>query len=205
MQLLLNKASALPTLLERYDDMMDLEGLSDIVAVERLRNDYRKILESFREWELMLQSEVPSPVFWSKRNLSNASSSHADVLWFPNIMTANSLNHCWAFEIIAKNYLSRLDEAVFTARRDTHQASLRTLSLPTSEKPVATLANMICDSMAYLLQPDMKLYGPASACFTLPTALMVFQSDPGYYSSQLGRCQQILDRFADMGFYFPRI
>ncbi|KAL5398721.1 hypothetical protein PMIN02_001248 [Paraphaeosphaeria minitans] len=202
MQLLLNKASALPALLERYDDMIDLEVLSNTVAVEQLRKDYLNILKSFQEWELMLQSEVPCPVFWSKSDPSNASSSHADALWFPNIMTANSLTHCWAFRIIAKIHLRRLNAVVSATKKDGQRVSLRTLSLPTRESSVAALADMICDSMPYLMQPDMKLYGPGSAYFPLPTAIRFFQSDPGYYTSQLSRCQQILDRLSSMGFHF---
>ncbi|KAH7009152.1 hypothetical protein B0J12DRAFT_691816 [Macrophomina phaseolina] len=190
MQLLLNKASELPALLERYYDMVDLKEVSNIVAVERLRKDFRNILKSFREWELMLHSEAPSPVFWSKPNPGNSSSSDVDVLWFPNIMTANSLTHCWAFEIIAKRHLSMLGGAISTAE---------------GEKSVAALAEMICDSMPYLMQPDMKLYGPGSAFFTFPTAIQIFQSEPDHYSFQLSRCQQILDRLASIGFHFPRI
>lgn len=96
--------------------MVDLKEVSNIVAVERLRKDFRNILKSFREWELMLHSEAPSPVFWSKPNPRNSSSSDVDVLWFPNIMTANSLTHCWAFEIIARRHLTMLGGAILLQR-----------------------------------------------------------------------------------------
>ena len=153
----------------------------------------------------MLHSEAPSPVFWSKPDPGNSSSSEVDVLWFPNIMTANSLTHCWAFEIIARRHLTMLGGAISTAKGYGQPAYLRTLSKSSSEESVVALAEMICDSMPYLMQPDMKLYGPASAFFTLPTAIQVFQSETDHHSSQLSRCQQILHRLASIGFHFPRI
>lgn len=116
MQLLLNKASELPALLERYYDIVDLKDVSNILAVERLRKDFQNILKSFREWELTLHSEASPPVFWSKPDPWNSSSSDVDVLWFPNIMTANSLTHCWAFEIIASRHLNMLGGANSTAK-----------------------------------------------------------------------------------------
>ncbi|KAJ4357426.1 uncharacterized protein N0V89_002001 [Didymosphaeria variabile] len=115
-QLLFNKASKLPALLERYYDMVDLEDISNIAAVERLRKDFQNILKSFREWEITLHSEATSPRFWSKPNPGHSPSLNVDVLWFPNIMTANSLTHCWAFEIIARRHRSMLGGAISTAK-----------------------------------------------------------------------------------------
>ncbi|KAF2438315.1 hypothetical protein P171DRAFT_490984 [Karstenula rhodostoma CBS 690.94] len=117
MQLLLNKASELPALLERYYEMVDPKEASDIITVEELRKGFRNILASFREWELMLHSEAPSPAFWSTSNPSSSWSSDVHALWFPNIMTTNSLTHCWAFEIIAKRHLSMLAGADSTSTR----------------------------------------------------------------------------------------
>ena len=202
-QLLFNRASALPALLERYYDLVDVEVV-DEVAVERLRTDFREIIESFWEWELVLHSEAASPVFWSKHNSDDSSCLDSKVLWFPNIMTANSLTHCWAFMIVARSHLSMLNGTVSAVKGNGQRAFLRGRSDSASEEPVAALAEKICDSMAYIMQPDMRLYGPGSAFFTFPTAVHVFRSEPDRYRLQLLRCEQILDHLATIGFYFPR-
>ena len=203
MQLLLNKASELPALLQRYDRIVHPGGVASIVAVEELCRDFRKIIKSFRDWELMLLSEAPSPVVWSTRDPENLVFSDTDVLWFPDIMTANTLTHCWAFEIIAKRHLGMLGGAVSTMQTNSRQDSSWALS-KSSERTIGLLAEMICDSMPYLMQPEMKLYGPGSAHFTFPTAIQVFRSEPDRYSAQLSRCQCIIGRLVSKGFHFAR-
>lgn len=204
MQLLLNQASEIPALLERYHNMVDLKEASQITVAEQLQKDFEKTLKSLQEWKLILHSRALSPVFWSKPNPGDSLSSDVDVLWFPNIMTANSLTHCWAFEIIARRHLTMLGGAISTAKGYSQPEFPRTLS-SSSEESVVVLAEMICSSMPYLMQPDMKSYGPGSAFFTLPTAVQVFQGEPDRYSFQLNRCQQILYQFASIGFHFPRV
>jgi hypothetical protein len=123
-------------------------------------------------------------------------------------MTASSLTHYWAFEIVAMTHFSILEKAITTAKWDSPPASFHgfdTLSESDNENLVAASAEMICNSMAYLLQPEMRLSGPGSAFFTLPTAIRVFQSKPDRYSVQLSRCQQITERLATMQIHFRRI
>jgi hypothetical protein len=204
MQLLLNKACELPALLERYYNLGNLLEVSNFTAVDRLWEDFRNILSSLREWRLMLDSQAHSSLVWSRPDPGNLSPSAVNVLWFPNLMTAISLTHYWAFEITVRTHLSVLGKAVTTIKGCVQKVSLQTLSESNNEGSVAALAEMICSSMSYLLQPEMKLYGPGSAFFTLPTAIQVFQSEQDHCSFQLSRCQQIIDRLASMRIYFPR-
>lgn len=201
MQLLLNKASELPALLERYDDKGNPSEASNFAAVERLWNDFRNFLRDLREWELMLDSQVPSRLVWSRPN-PRTTSSNVNVFWFPDIMTANSLTHFWAFQIIARTHLSILGRTMMTKTGYCQQEPFHTFCESDDEKSTAALAEKICDSMPYLMQPEMRLYGPASAFFTFPTAIQVFQSEQERYSSQLLRCQQIIERLASMRIHF---
>jgi len=203
-QELFNRASELPALLEKYYGMGDFLEASNFVAVERLWEDFRTILRSLREWKLMSDSQAPSPLVWSRPDPGKSSPSAVTVLWFPNIMIANSLTHYWALEIIARMHLSILDRAVTTIKGCSQEASSLILSGSNSEESVVALAEMICSSMSYFMQPEMKLYGSCSVIFTLPTAIRVFQSDQDRCGFQLSRCQQIVDQLASMRICFPR-
>jgi hypothetical protein len=203
-QLLFNRVGELPALLQRYDEIGDFLDASNFVAVERLWEDFRNILKNLREWKLMLESQSPSPLFWSRPDPGDSSPLAVNVLWYPNIITASSLTHYWAFEIITRKHLRILERAVTTTKAFVQQDSLRTLSAFNSEESVVVLAEMICSSMSYLMQPELGLYGPGSTFFTLPTAIQVFRSDENRCSFQLSQCQHIVDRLASMKIRFPR-
>jgi hypothetical protein len=50
------------------------------------------------------------------------------------------------------------------------------------------LAETICDSIPYVMQPEFKLYGRGSAFFTLLSAMKVFHSGPDRFGAQLLCC-----------------
>lgn len=66
---------------------------------------------------------------------------------------------------------------------------------------------MICQSLDYLLQDNMKLYGPASTLFPLKVAYKTFQEDSTNAVEQLAWCQSTIARLVSKGlniasFYF---
>jgi hypothetical protein len=201
-QLLFNSACELPALLERYHDMADKEDTSNIADVEQLRNDYQTLMDTFQNWESTLCSKSTSPLCWFKHIPNDSVSSSGDILWFPDVMTATSLTHCWAFRIIAKDHLSKLGGVTRTAKGYGQAPTLELFSDSTSEQSIATLAEMICNSIPYLTQPDMKLTGPGSVFCTLPIAMQVFRKRPDDFTFQLSRCQQFSNRLASLGFHF---
>lgn len=198
MQQLLNQASVLPSLLERYYNMNSLLEITNLVAMERLCQDFQKFLGDLREWELMSESSAPYPLVWSRPIPGNPLPLIGNILWFPNMMTANSLTHYWAFMIIATTHLSTLNRAIATLKD--HPSYI--VSHSETERLVADLAGMICNSMEYLTQPDMGLHHAGSSFFTLPTAIGVFQNDPARYNLQLSRCRQIVEKMESLGVYF---
>ncbi|KAH7123756.1 hypothetical protein B0J11DRAFT_529811 [Dendryphion nanum] len=203
MQMLLNKATELPALLERYYSIGDALDTSNFVVVEQLWNDFRKALVKLQEWESLVNTQAPFPLYWSRPNPESLSPSDRSVFWFRNIMTANSMTHYWAFQIIIRTHLETLGRAFVATNTSSKQAPMQAPSESRRSNSVAALAEMISDSMLYFMQPEMKLYGPGSTFFTLPTAIKVFQSERDHYKLQLSRCQQIIDRLASIGIYFP--
>lgn len=204
MQLLLNEACKLPALLERYYGICNFSDASNHDAVERLWSDFRAILRNLQKWERKFYSQASHPLVWSRPDPETSLSSGAKVLWFPNIMTANSLTHYWAFKIIVRTHLSVLHGIVFTTKGHDPQKSVHTCPELLNDMSLLTLADMICDSTSYMMQPEMKLHGLGSTFFTLPTAFRVFESEESQGSTRLARRQQIIDRLASRGVHFPR-
>lgn len=201
MQLLINRASILPCLLERYYSAKDL--LANLAQIHQLRQDFQNFLQSLQEWELTTQTRTFSPPAGTSPVAGEALPAIAEALWFPDIMTANSLTHYWAFRIIAKNYLSKLDAALYAL--ETHPRTIEPAPITgesDTEESAADLAEMICNSMEYLTQPNVGMHHAGSAFFTLPTALAVFQKNPKRYSRQLAHGKQISRRLASLGIHF---
>ena len=202
LQLLLNRVCGLPGLLERYYAIGDLSDASKSDTVQRLWNDFHSILAGLREWEQNASSQASHPLVWSRTDRGNSLLSSVHVLWFPNMMIANSLTHYWAFEIIVRIHLSNLHQILSAAENDGRQTHVHTCTEASKEKSLLTLADMICDSISYLLQPEMKLHGLGSAFFTIPSALRVFRREKNLSSGRLARCEQISDLLASRGIEF---
>ena len=175
----------------------------------KLRNDFQDFTKSLWRWECDLRSEKQLPLYWFRPTCTEYTLATRNIIWYPNIMTANSLTYCWAFEIIAKTQLAILESLMPKEQghgSDFHDNCTDRYApiKPREQRSIAVLAEMICNSMPFLLQPEFKLYGPGSAFFTLPTAMRVFQNDTERYSPQIVRCQGILDHLASIGVSFPR-
>jgi hypothetical protein len=163
------------------------------------------MIKSLDDWELSAKAQAGFPLLWPKLDSPFTEPCEKRPLWFANVLVASSLTHCWAFEIVARTHLDSLDEAI-TAIRGCKRKAASQRSEPfvsAGENSVPILAERICDSMPYFLQPELKLYGPASTFFTFLTAMKVFKNKKTYCTSGLSRCQQILDQLASIGIHFP--
>ncbi|KAF1976160.1 hypothetical protein BU23DRAFT_629756 [Bimuria novae-zelandiae CBS 107.79] len=148
------------------------------------------------------ESQIPKHrILWCGQGLWSPLS--ADALWFPNLMVANSLTHCWAFEIMVRMHLSTLDPVISTANENDSQDQAHVDTETVEELSLLTLADMICDSTSYLLQPELKFHGLWSAFMTLPTAFRVFQQEQDLSESRIQRSQQITRLLASREVYFP--
>ncbi|CAN9482036.1 unnamed protein product [Alternaria alternata] len=182
MQLLLNKATQLPALLERFDSLGDRSITSNVVAMQRLRDDFLYMIKSLKYWELSSKAQAKFSLVWPKPNSPDAESLGRKPLWFANVLVASSLTHCWAFEIVARQHLDDIEESIAEIKGCNVKAVPRRSDSASDkdENPVSILAEKICDSMPYFLQPELKLYGPASTFFTFLTAMKVFKHKKTY-------------------------
>lgn len=203
-QLLLNKACELPALLEAYYKIGRLFDTSSLDKVARLWSDFRALLASFREWHLTLHSQASRPLVWFRPDPEIWLLSSTKALWFPNMMIANSLTHYWAFEIIVKMHLSLLNQIISTAKGCNPGKETHMFTEASEEISLLTLADMICDSIPYLLQPEMKLHGLGSAFFILPLALRVYKNEQNLSSNRLACCRRVSDLLTSRGVNFTR-
>lgn len=203
MQQLLNKASKLPSLLQRFDIIKSSAEQVDFVAIGKLWQDFQIFAIELQNWESSQWNHAPSSLFWVKLTQNSSAPPDLQDLWFPNLMVANSLTHCWAFRIIAISHLDEFRDTIAALHGHNPQQALDIDFKSVTEMPVATLAARICDSMAYLFQSEMKLYGPSSTFFTLSTAIRVFKRNPDRYSTQILRCQKIVARLDALGLQSP--
>lgn len=197
MQSMLNEVTRLPGLLHEYDGLVKLCGKAEAATVERLQEQFLGVVDDLENWECSSASRASFALSFSK---ASASPTDRDLVWFPNMTIASSLTHCWAFKSIAKMHIEELDAILVSTKTLDRQGQQRLLpSLNTNKESVLALAQRICDSMPYFLQPEMKLYGPASTFFTFRTAIQVFQSERYHCEAGLAQCQKMIARMASMG------
>ena len=202
-QQLLNRACGLPALLERFYEINHISSLPDLVTVNQLEEDFHAVLPGLREWEQTFKSQVSHPLFWSRSDPETWSLPGANALWFPNMMAATSLTHYWAFEIVVRTHISMLHQIASTAKGHNSRTHTNVYTEASAEYSLLVLADMICDSTSYLLQPVFKYHGLWSAFFTLPTALRVFRQEQVLSSSRARRSQRIAKLLASRDVYFP--
>ncbi|KAH7072310.1 hypothetical protein BKA63DRAFT_517269 [Paraphoma chrysanthemicola] len=203
MQSLLSKAACLPALLERCTDLGISVDVVDPAALEHVMIDLITVQKGFQTWESTARSKSSSPLSWKRLDADQHFARDENDLWFPDVMTANSLMYCWAFEIVVLKHLSFLSK-IFEAKEPSGKLTcVKFTSRTLLRHKSVELAEMICDSMAYAMQPDMKLWGPASAFFTFRTALWTFNDNKADCRSQLLRCQRIVDELAKRRIIFP--
>jgi hypothetical protein len=202
MHILLNKVAIVPTCLHQIDEMSDNPGQTDPSAITTLFSSLANILVGLENWETSLQHGPDGPCYWPHATDSQpkegAPQTQDTALWFPNVTMANVFTHMWTFRIICMTELEKLallfpwlilGEMSLTNQCHLHHIQDHTL----------TLSNQICSSMEYLLQDEMKLFGPASTFVPLKTVYHQFKADGSRQMNIIARCQAIVKRLVDKG------
>jgi hypothetical protein len=190
MQCLITETAALPTLLRQTDQL--LMSASETNHVRELCNAYLEILSRLESWEASFR-DTTSPQFWTcSTNPSSRAPAPLDLcLWFPNITMANVYTHLWSFRIICVSEVSQLvslfpsvgwcDSRMSTFIPDNCWEFLRSLSL------------QICSSMEYLMQDDLRLFGPMSSMLPLRTAYKVLIGDKNGQNQHIAYIKKLVE------------
>lgn len=202
MHTLFNQVAIVPTYLHQIDKMSENPGQTDPSATTMLFSALANILVGLENWEISLQRQTGSPCYWPRVTDSQPKDrtlqTQDTALWFPNVTMANVFTHIWAFRITCMTELEKLallfpwlilGEMSLTTQCHLHHVQNHTLAL----------SNQICSSMEYLMQDEMKLFGPASTFFPLQTVYHKFKADESQQANIIARCQEIVDRLVDKG------
>lgn len=187
MQQLINVSLVLPSLLERVDHLTEMSSALQNSEVSDLWHSFLHLFSRLEIWEESLHGQW----MWSQPFSSDSRPSllGADI-WFTDITKANFYMHLWAFQIICILELNHL--------ADVHTAC-RSWILPKGFANIQEASRKIYRSMKYLLQDEMRLFGPASAMLPLQTAYKVFSADKCKYTCELEYLRRIVDCLVEKG------
>jgi hypothetical protein len=190
MQVLLGQASTMPLLLEEADK-------AD-VDVQVVRQSFTSVLDTLKAWEADFLTRDET-VYWSVPSAHLKSSVDPELLpdtcfEFLDVSHANSLSHCWAFQIVCLLQLDAFEEQMCEVQSE------ETQELDHNRKvEILGLCTQICQGSPYLLQPQMSLYGPLSAAFPLRMVSEMLKSMPERGLAQSKWCSAIQDRLVSKG------
>ncbi|OBT77160.1 hypothetical protein VF21_05052 [Pseudogymnoascus sp. 05NY08] len=202
MHILLNKVAIVPTYLHQIDEMSQNPSQTDPSEITALFSSLANILVGLENWETSLQHGTDGPCYWPRITDSQPKEAtpqtEGTALWFPNVTMANVFTHMWTFRIICMTELEKLallfpwlilGEMSLTNQCHLHHVQEHTLAL----------SDQICSSMEYLLQDEMKLFGPASTFVPLKTVYHKFKADGSRQMNIVARCQAIVNRLVEKG------
>ncbi|KAJ6044344.1 hypothetical protein N7499_006848 [Penicillium canescens] len=198
MQQLINLVAKLPFLLEEADRFIRTPCETESAQVSKLWDDYIELLLQLERWEEALNCERPG--FWAQSSHSTLRipSPPGTPLWFTNITMANFWAHMWAFQVICAVELGRL-EASFQNWGSQPFKQGRFFCSEDSQRNIQSISRKICLGMEYLVQDDMKLFGPASAILPLETAYKVFNKDNQSSMREMMYIERIVDCLVEKG------
>lgn len=172
--MLLGHGSVLPSILRK---IQSLHLFSDEVKESLAQNILADLFITFQEldaWEHSMQSAVQGPLFWPRTACpapQTVNDSLQMSLWFSSLPVATSLIYLWAFRAVCFRQIGQLlsSDLVPASCRDTALACLNLPAIEDCQKKTLAFHSMICQSIPFFMQDEMKFYGVASV--TLPLML----------------------------------
>lgn len=188
-QALMSEGAIIPSILER----MDSEGV--IAAAKEALAAFEAVLDRLNTWadDFLSSACASSPLLW----FQPSAESERKHIFFRDITAASALTHFWAFKVICLRNIDRLKAAC------PHSGSSHAHETEGFEETVQ-LSVMICQSIEYLMQDRMKLFGPTSVTLPLRTAYETFEVGGHQTEEELKWCRSILGniRSRSYGFMF---
>lgn len=201
MHTLFNQVAIVPNYLHQIDKMSENPGQTDPSEITILFSSLANILVGLENWEISLQHQTDSPCYWPRvtdpQSKEGIPQTKDTAIWFPSVTMANVFTHIWTFRIICMTELEKLallfPWLILGGMSLTNQYHLHHVQGYT-----LALSNQICSSMEYLMQDEMKLFGPASTFSPLKTVYHKFKADESQQMI-IARCQAIVNQLVAKG------
>ncbi|KAL7795951.1 N-terminal fungal transcription regulatory domain-containing protein [Trichoderma ceciliae] len=190
---LMTEATVIPSIL------VDIDGLkygptssNSPVAVFGALKD---LLEALVNWNVSFQSLTNRPSF----RILGKGPEKAHV-WFPDITAANSMTHYWTFWIMCIVYIRKLREDHPELRDEALLINGESPESPIITEVAIQMSTWIFQSIEYLVQDEMRLFGAISA--TLPTriAYQFLRYNHFYDLELISWCERVIDGIRDRGY-----
>ncbi|KAH8801447.1 hypothetical protein F5884DRAFT_514457 [Xylogone sp. PMI_703] len=200
LQSLINDIAGIPSLLEMFDMLIESPLSNDYPTARDIWLKFSQALITLDQWELQYRLDTPKPLYWPKRShmvnerYPTSVTDQKTHIWFRNVLIANAFTYLWAFRIVCITHMERIELQFpnltqdINAEPSAYHPQTRTLEL----------SFFICQSMEYLLQDEVKLYGPLTSLFPFKVAqeILKLYLSP---SDQTDLCQGIIDKFMSRG------
>jgi hypothetical protein len=182
---LMSEAAAIPSILEKLDGDGSADGNKTAL------DEFNAVLCRLDSWVAAFQSSANPPLFWYKPS-GEVGRQH---IWFQSITAANAMTHLWAFRAICFRNIDRLTTSYPPMGSDNPREA-------THSEDTKRLSVMICQSIEYLMQDRMKLFGPTSVILPLRTAYETFEAGGLETKEELNWCKGIVANILSEGHNF---
>jgi hypothetical protein len=189
----MTEATAIPSLLVNIDQLKyDSPNSNTPLFVFQALKD---LLNALVNWNVSFQSLSNKPSF----RIIGKGPEKACV-WFPHITAANAMTHYWAFWIMCVVYIRRLRKDYPELRDDDFLINGEIPESPIITEVAIQMSTWIFQSIEYLVQEEMKLFGAISA--TLPTriAYQFLRYNHFYDYKLISWCERVIDGIRDRGY-----
>lgn len=167
LQVLLGETSEIPSILEDLDSCTSSADHASTVVPKAITR-FVRVLDRLTSWYEENVSTSHEALWWTILGEDNET-----YLWFPSIYAANFLTHYWAFWVLCVTSIRSLraghhDLVEGPIKVDGHSLESEYISQKVTERSL-----WILQSIEFLTQEEMKLYGVASVFLPLQIACSV--------------------------------
>ncbi|KAK5655383.1 hypothetical protein OQA88_5653 [Cercophora sp. LCS_1] len=202
LQELMGEAITIPRLLENLDKAAGSpREVAVLVATDTLR-EIIAVFDSLDRWQQTFHSRwLKAPLFGSITLSEEVAGRDWPNFWFPGITDANVATHYWAFRVVCLATVRQISILHPEIPFDHEDLAWR-LPEGNSFLEMKQLSTWIVQSMDYLMQEEMKLFGPSSVLLPLRVAYDVFLAGGFHTEKELGWCREFLTGTIASGYRF---
>lgn len=189
----MTEATALPSILVDIDDLKyGSPGSNSPFLVFQALKD---LLNALITWNITFQSLDNKPSF---RILNKG--TERPCLWFPDITSANSMTHYWAFWIMCVVYIRKLRDHYPELRDDDVLINGESPESPIVTELAIQMSTWIFQSIEYLVQEEMRLFGAISTALPTRIAYQFLRFNHFYDYELISWCEGLIDGIRNRGY-----
>ncbi|GIK00269.1 hypothetical protein Aspvir_004289 [Aspergillus viridinutans] len=201
MQDFLSGVAIIPNYLHAVDQLMANPDDGSADNVSEVCFAFVEWIDRLEQWEQMLEREEGAPYEISSEGEHPSQAINPGItghtLWYPCVTMANVCTHLWAIRIVCLKEIDKLRATFSNILEACIPAKF--CSVEYQQNQVLTLSKRICHSMEYLLQDELKFFGPASTVFPLKVAYDSFRECGRGQEGYIKFCRSIVSRLDAKG------